>query len=1301
MTEFSRQPRMMAEYPSGETEIESPQAISGKPEIQWFQVIIMPLAMIGVTVLVFFLQSSIGGFMSNPIFLVSMLAMTGLSFFASLINLNQQFSKHKKQKKQRDKTYKKYIEEKEAELKIASEQQSRALKQMNPSPNECIERMNVTPGPTCPTDPRIWERTPGYGDFLSFRVGIGTSQAALKVVNVRDSGMMETDPLMSEPKALAMKYEKVTDVPLCVGLRSTQICGIVGTKERTNSLVNNILVQLAANHGYDNVRIVILADSETYKNWEWVRFLPHLWNDSLTARRIICDKDSAKLALDEIHADIKERLKKDSGASFSQYYVFVVEDSKILDDSPLRRYILEPNAALGLTTIFTAENSVFLPSQCGVIVTLKEKTGEVINRVTNEKNIFVPDTINPVNLETAARRISPLRIRAMESSSSLPRSVTLCQMLGESDLTNVQVIANWAKRRTYNGMEVPIGARLGGDLFGFDIHDDVGYGGHGPHGLVAGTTGSGKSELLQSIIISLAINFHPHDIVFVLIDYKGGGMADVFKGIPHLAGIITNLGGNQTNRAMLSINSELKRRQALLAQYSVNHIDKYQRIYYSENRPEGMIPMPHLVMIADEFAELYHEQREFMNELVSAARVGRSLGIHLVLATQKPDGVVDDQIWSNSKFKICLKVQTEADSNGVLKKTDAAFIREPGRAYIQIGNDEIYELIQSTYSGADYVTEETISDEKANADRRVFRLSTDGRQTQIYPRMGGERPVKDEKKNPTQLEIMVEHIANIAEQSGISALPGPWTEPLEEFVYLNEVSQSAASKNKAVLSAAVGIVDDPRGQRRFNLEFDFASDGGLLVYGASGTGKTTLLKTICLALARSYSPDEVNIYIMDMGGAALKMFNGLPHCGGVLSIDQEREIQQFIRFLFRIIEKRKALFEENNTESFVEYRKKGFDLPAAVVMVDGYAPLMEVYDDVDEQITLLSRDAARYGIYFVITGMSTRDIRYKLSTNFKSAVTFELTDKSYSEIVGRTNGVEPDGYFGRGLVKLDKPLEFQAALPEYKDGDTVTDTRAVIDSIAKNETRRAVPIPVMPDKVDFKAINSDNTETNQFFIGLNDSDLSPVLMNFGEYTSFVITGGTGCGKSSLAVRWLKTLKNANICYMDSNGAGFAELSEGESFKDLSGVEMSGFVENLVGVLEMRRKELIEAKKEGRDLSEVKSSWKQIVLAFDRITEMIEDDANYELCKLLTRIVKREQNMKVMVLALDTVDDLSTSYAELVKALKDEQTGLLLASMKEQSLFNINLPYGTAEKAFMFGDGYVIRRSSFAGIRAAF
>jgi S-DNA-T family DNA segregation ATPase FtsK/SpoIIIE len=1304
--EFSRQPRLTPEYPIGELDIESPPSLGEKPEISWFQTFIAPLVMICVTGFVFLSQSSGGGFMSSSMFMVSSLAMTGVALIGSIISLNTQMNKYSTQKKQRHKKYLGYIAEKESELKLAAEQQAKALRQLNPSPNECIERMNAI-------DPRLWERTPGFNDFLSFRLGIGTAKASLCVRDVRAPGVMETDPLAEEPRKLALKHEKVQDVPVCMDLRSAQICGLVGTKERTAATVNNILIQVAANHGYDNVRVFMMAQNETLKMWKWSRFLPHLWNDSLTARRIICGRDTAKLTLDEVYADLKERDKKGDDGVFSQYYIFIVESAEILEDATIRKYIYEPHGNIGVTAIFMAEHAALLPTNCGAIVTLREKTGEIIDRVKNEKNIFVPDTGKFNNLEVAAGKIAPLKIKSNIMSFSLPKSITLCQMLSENDLSRVNVLTNWQNRRPYNGMDVPIGVKAGGDLLCLDLHET----GHGPHGLVAGTTGSGKSELLQSHIISLAINFHPHDVVFVLIDYKGGGMADVFKGLPHLAGVITNLGGGQTTRALLSIKSEIQRRQEVFSEFGVNNIDKYQKLYYRKDRPGGMRPVPHLVMIADEFAELRQDQPDFMKQLVSAARVGRSLGIHLILATQKPDGVVDDQIWSNSKFKMCLKVQTESDSNGVLKKPDAAYIREPGRAYIQVGNDEIYELFQSAYSGAEYVLDTADAEEKARKNMKIYRLSLDGRPAQIYPQLGGERKASDDR-NPSQLETIVKHITMQAKKAGIIPLDGPWTEPLAEKIFLDDVLELSTGfdyengfwrNQNSLQPVAVGIFDNPREQIQDKLFFDFVNDGNLFVYGMAGSGKTVFLQTLCFALAHNHTPQEVCIYVMDFGGGSFRRLEALPHIGGVMTVEEEYKINQFMIYVDRIIEERKKIFLEARVDGFAQFKEKQHaeglqeEMSAIFILLDNYAALVEIYENTADKMVTLSREGFKYGIYLVFTAANERG-SFRLAVNFKMAVVFEMTDKiDYASIVGRTDGLEPEQNVGRGLVRYKPPLEFQGANSCFsnKSMENVLD---VYDSfVAAGRIKRAMPIPQMPDTIDIFGLNTPPSPP-LVKVGLMSNNMQPAVWDSSINHLFLVTGESGSGKSTALMSIAKLLLsqgNTKAYVKDSASVGLYHLMNMNNVVNLDEIEDEHeFIAEITSLLDKRRAELTQCRKENGDIFALKESWPQIVFVVDDIVEFSEK-ASGSIPDLLERIAKKELGMKVLYLAAGNINDIGGSYDSTVKVFKNAQCGILFGSIKEQSIFNARLPFGSYEKTdFSMAEGYLIIKNKFAGIKAA-
>lgn len=1287
--EFSRQPRFLPEMPSGEIEIPNPPHAYEKPEISWFTLLAPPVVMLVITLLLALTYQSM--------FMMLSIAMTVMTLIVSLATAASQIKKYRKKKKEREQKYLQFIADTRSELMLAREQQIKAMNEMNPEPAACLQRIQDI-------DNRLWERTPSSPDFLSLRFGVGSVPAALHIKYTKQAIIMESDPLIMEPQRLALEFERVQDVPVSINLMASEICGIAGEEEKTFAMVTQMLLQLVTHHGYDDVRIVVLAAEEGLEKWSWLRQLPHLWTDGFDARFLLCGKAIAHQVLGGLHEVLKERERKEVAGSPLPHLVFIVEDPTLLEEEPINKYLYNKCASLGVSSVYIAKNQAYLPMNCKQVIVLQGKNGELADRESGEKSTFIPDQVPMRQLEEAVRRMAPLRIKNSSASFALPTSLTLLDMLQAKTTGEVDLLSRWTRNKPFKGMSVPIGIKAGGSLFHLDMHET----GHGPHGLVAGTTGSGKSELLQSIIISLAINYHPHDVVFVLIDYKGGGMADIFKGMPHLVGTITNLGGNQTTRALLSIKSELMRRQRVFSEFGVNNIDRYQKLYYSQNEDGRMPAIPHLIMIADEFAELKQDQPEFMKELVSTARVGRSLGVHLILATQKPAGVVDDQIWSNSKFKICLKVQDEADSKDVIKRPDAAMIKEPGRAYIQVGNDEIFELFQSAYSGADYDPEgEMLKSE--NRTKRIYEISLHGRAEQIYPLEEEKIALKE---MPSQLKCMVEHIISFSEQSGVQALKGPWLPPLPDTVYLDDLYAPGTGLNmelgwpreEAILSAPIGLVDDPRGQLQEPLMIDFAAEGNLFVYGSPGTGKTYLLRSLCMSLAYKYSPSDVHLYVMDFGGSSFKLFERLPHCGGVMTLEQESTIQQFVLFLFRVMDERKRLFEESQSDGFNDYRLNGGKLPAIVLVIDNYFALSETYEEIDEKMVTLAREGSKFGIYMVVTATNSSLVRYKLSVNFKMAVALQLTDKGeYANIVGRTEGLEPAKVPGRGLVNGKPPLEFQTAIPEFSER-SMEELIQDFEFFAKeNLVEPATPIPIMPAKIDMREINQGG---ELLAIGLGDHDLMPVYVDLTVTPVIMIAGDAMSGKSTQLVSWISMLDEKlgsdrlEVYALDSSSMGIYELMKLPCVTDLSQVEdMYDFIDAVKQELDERRGKFLAARQANGDLNALVRSWKQMIFVIDNLSELTNGD-QYSLKELIERIAKQERGMKVAVIAADQTSELANNWDSLGKVLREEQTGLLLGSLKEQSLFNTRFPYGSQEKDMELGDGYFIVKNKFTGLRTA-
>ena len=1290
--QFTRQPRFLPEMPNGEREIESPPSMPSKPEISWVAILLPPAAMIIITLMMAVTQQQ-GAYM------LMSLGMTVVALLNSLMSVSRQKKKYRNGKRQRETKYLQYIADVKTELALQQNMQVAAMTDMHPDPNYCMNRIRNT-------DSKLWEKTPAHDDFLSVRVGIGNVPFAIKLHYEKQRFNLEDDPLVGEPQKIGLEYEKVNNVPVCMNLFKDEICGIVGENKRVMDTLSTIMLQIITNHGYDDVNIVLLMKDENAPRLEWMRFLPHLWDPDYKIRFMGCGRAMSHQVLAVLNDIIRARelAQKDenrTAAAALPHYVFVVDDTSLLEQEQIAKYLYNPNQQLGVSSIFTADNKAYLPTHCKTVLSVGNKAHELTSKDAGAKIIFNPDSMDGGKLDFIGRKLAPLRIKSTSSSFALPKSITLNQMYKITRTEEIDIQSRWLNNRTYMGMNVPIGARPGSELFHLDMHET----GYGPHGLVAGTTGSGKSELLQSIIISLAMNYHPHDVVFVLIDYKGGGMADVFQGMQHLVGTITNLGGNQTTRALVSIKSELQRRQRIFSEHGVNNIDKYQKLFHNGG---ASVPVPHLIMIADEFAELKAEQPDFMKELVSTARVGRSLGVHLILATQKPGGIVDDQIWSNSKFKICLKVQDVTDSNDVIKREDAAYIKEPGRAYIQVGNDEVFELFQSAYAGADY--DPTGEKEKSvNKDQTVYRVALNGRCDKVYPLME-EKIAKTEL--PSQLKSMVEHIIHTADSLSIDALQGPWPPPLAEELYVDDLFADGCGfdgetgkwrNSPKSLLAPVGIFDNPREQIQDTLSFDFLNDGNLFVYGMPGSGKTVFLQTLCLSLAHHFSPQDVCIYVLDFGGGSFRRMESLPHIGALMTMEETDKINQFLLFIFRVIETRKQVFLSAKVDGFVQYREKpnAANMPAMFVLLDNYTALAEMNDGAADQLLTLSREGLKYGVYVVAT--ANQEKAYRFSVNFKMAVAFEMTDKGdYDIIVGRCQGLEPSRNAGRALMRHKPPLEFQAANCCYRNKNMEEILDSYDSFVQSGKIERAMTIPRMPDIVSIYDINDKSATALN--IGLKSETLEPIGIDYVANHLFLVTGDSGKGKSTILasmVSYILKCGNAKIYLRDSLSTGLYAIQNLENVVNLEDIDDDyEFANEMTTMLDTRRSEFNECRTSGGDLAALKSQWEMIVFVIDNLVEFAEN-APSSIIDLLERIAKKEAGMKVAIWVSGSTGDISNSYDTLIKIFKDCQCGLMLGSLKERILFNASLPYGSYEKPeFDLCEGYLVIRNKYASIKAA-
>lgn len=495
------------------------------------------------------------------------------------------------------------------------------------------------------------------------------------------------------------------------------------------------------------------------------------------------------------------------------------------------------------------------------------------NDISGNSISFVPDiyvTKDPLDMSV---KLANTILDNTISNAKLPSVITFMQLFGVGKVEHLNVLTRWKENNPTKTLQTPVGIDIYGETFMLDLHEKF----HGPHGLVAGMTGSGKSEFIITYILSLAVNYHPYEVAFILIDYKGGGMAKSFEHLPHTAGIITNLDGAAINRSLVSIQSELKRRQEIFAQTSklvnVSNIDiyKYQKLYREGKVSE---PLQHLFIISDEFAELKTQQPDFMTQLVSAARIGRSLGVHLILATQKPSGVVDDQIWSNSRFRVCLKVQERADSMDMLKRPDAAELTDTGRFFLQVGYNELFELGQSAWAGAPYNPAEKVVKEQ---DDSVVVVDTNGHAIKQVKLDKGHADSENK-----QLDVITKYIRSIADSENIKVKP-LWLDPIPGKIYVEDIKKKyGISSERYNLMPVIGEYDDPARQRQCELKLPISKEGNAIVYGVAGSGKTTFVNVLMYSLIKEHSPEEVNIYALDFASETLRAFAKAPHVGEII-----------------------------------------------------------------------------------------------------------------------------------------------------------------------------------------------------------------------------------------------------------------------------------------------------------------------------------------------------------------------------------------------------------------------------------
>ncbi len=698
---FRRSPRNLPRVCEDTVEIEGPPALRVGEKRPLLLIIgpsfTMAIPMLLGCMLAIYGRGGVGGGAYLYTGLVTAVTSALLGVMWALINLRYNRKREEAEKNLRFEGYSQYLIHMADVLRDKQAQNAAVLREAYPSAEECA-------GYT-PADPRLWNRNPRHADFLFVRLGTGDVPFQVNIQVQERRFSLLSDALAEQPEQLREQYALLREVPVGVSLLERPMVGLVGRDfEGALDLARLLTVQLAASHCYTEVKLAFLGRSwacQGPEGWAFARWLPHCWSEDRKLRLFAQTGQECREVLYELSRVFRERAEeRRSDAAALPHYVLFLDSAALLENEPAAKYILDPRPEYGLTTVLLSQRVEDLPNACEYIIQEDDSYSgcySVADALDQRQGVHF-DRVSGAEAQSFARRLAPVRVNELSSGGDIPPMLDFFDLMGVDALEELDVAGRWKKHRTYESLQAPVGRKAGGVDCCLDIHEKY----HGPHGLLAGTTGSGKSETLQTYILSLAVNFSPQDVAFLLIDFKGGGMANLFTQLPHTAGIISNLSGSQIRRAMVSIKSENLRRQRIFGEYGINHIDAYTKLF---KNGEATTPIPHLLIIIDEFAELKREQSDFMQELISVAQVGRSLGVHLILATQKPGGTVDDNIRSNTRFRLCLRVQDKQDSVDMIHRPDAAYLTQVGRCYLQVGSDEVFELFQSAWSGARYDVE--------------------------------------------------------------------------------------------------------------------------------------------------------------------------------------------------------------------------------------------------------------------------------------------------------------------------------------------------------------------------------------------------------------------------------------------------------------------------------------------------------------------------------------------------------------------------------------------------------------------
>ncbi|ACQ81458.1 cell divisionFtsK/SpoIIIE [Beutenbergia cavernae DSM 12333] len=1152
--------------PSGQVTLQPPPEIIKPEGASNTLTTIMPMLGSVGSIAIIMLGSGGGG--PQRIIMGGAILVASLGFV--VVNIMRQRSQHKADVMASRREYLAYLAELRETVRKAGRMQRRHAEWMLPDP----AALPVV----AEEGSRVWERGPGDPDVLHVRVGRATLPLALELLPPETPPLAQLDPVSaSAAHRFLVTHEEQRDLPLPLDLQSLARVEVAGGETEARALTRAMLAHLATFVSPESLQIAVIASDAALGEWEWAKWLPHTYStrerDGLGAARMIA---SSLAGLDGmLPKGLEERGRFSvAGAQALPHVIVVVDGGDVSAPHP----IFSADGVQGVTVIELPErwDELTDPMTARLLLHPAIGSGPQAGRTPLELlRVGAPpvqglaDRLSVSGAEATARRLTPLHVSGGEEGSGPRQQVSseLVDLLGIGDIRDLDVDVTWRPRLPRDRLRVPIGLTTQGQPIHLDIKESA-QGGMGPHGLIIGATGSGKSEVLRTLVMALAVTHSSEDLNFVLVDFKGGATFAGMAEMPHVSAVITNLGEELTlvDRMQDALKGEMVRRQELLrAAGNFANVSEYEKA--RKGGRTDLAPLPALLIVADEFSELLAAKPEFTELFVAIGRLGRSLQMHLLLSSQRLEEGRLRGLESHLSYRIGLRTFSAAESRTVLGVPDAYTLPGvPGMGYLKPDTTTMIQFRASYVSGPPPARRRAVTASGATGGVRIEPFTA-------APVLLPERPDEPEPAapgEPAETRATFDIAVELMEGRGPAAhqvwlpplvIPNTYDDLMPDLAVDPVLGlHSAGWRGAGDLVVPLGIVDRPLEQQRDTLTISLGGAGGhMAIVGGPRTGKSTALRSVVTGLALTRTPAEVQFYVLDFGGGAFTPYADLPHVAGVASRAEPDVVRRIVAEIDGLIDARELYFREHGIDSIETYRQRraagrvddGYG--DIFLVVDGWSTLRAEFDQLEMEIQTLAGRGLTFGLHLLVAASRWLDFRTQIKDVFGTRLELRLGDPMDSEFDRRVAANVPKDRPGRGLIASKHHV--LTALPRIDgDGDAATlggGVEHLIEAVTKSWTGPAGPkLRLLPERIDLDAIRATaGPEDRRILLGIDESALAPVGLDPREDAHLYAFGDGGSGKSALLrgvaseVRRLYTPEQAQIFVVDYRRSLLAEIPD--------------------------------------------------------------------------------------------------------------------------------------------------------------